>query len=120
MNLPDPRMFARNWEDAWNHRDLDAVLALFHEAVTFSSPYGATLVPDSAGVFRGKRALRRYWEMGLATIPNLHFVVENVFVGVDAMALQFRNEQGAQAVEVLVFEDGLVRSGHGTHLWSAA
>lgn len=117
---PDPLAFARYWEDAWNRRDLDAVLSLFHEAVTFSSPYGATILPDSGGVFRGKRALRRYWEQGLAALPDLHFVVEDVFVGVDAMALRYRNQRGRQVVEMLVFEDGLVRSGHGAYPWPEA
>ena len=42
-------------------RDVEAVLAHFHDDVVFSSPIAARLLPDSLGVVRGKEALRHYW-----------------------------------------------------------
>jgi ketosteroid isomerase-like protein len=62
---PDPVEFSRRWAAAWNARDLDAVLAFFHDGVTFTSPFAAEVLPESGGVICGKHQLREYWSMGL-------------------------------------------------------
>jgi ketosteroid isomerase-like protein len=107
--------FAREWCAAWNAHDVEGVLAHFHEDVTFTSPGAALLVPGSGGRVRGKAALRAYWAEGLRRIPDLHFTVEHVYAGIDALVIQYRNQKGVAVSEVLVFEDGRVRSGHGTY-----
>lgn len=111
----NPAAFAAQWCAAWNAHDLDRVLAHFHNDVTFTSPIAASILPDTAGVIRGKHALRSYWEEGLRRIPDLHFTIEAVFAGVDALVIQYRNQKGVSVSEVLVFEAGLVREGHGTY-----
>jgi ketosteroid isomerase-like protein len=116
MNVPDPTAFAATWVAAWNAHDLDAVLALFHEDVVFSSPVAARILPGSDGTVRGKEELRGYWSEGLRVIPDLHFTVERVFGGVDALVIEYRNQNGGLVDEVLVFADGLVVRGHGTYL----
>jgi len=111
----DPTAFAAEWCAAWNAHDLDRVLAHFHEDVTFTSPVAASLLPETGGVLRGKTALRAYWEEGLRRIPDLRFEIEAVFAGVDALVIRYRNQKGIAVAEVLVFETGLVRRGHGTY-----
>lgn len=111
----DPTAFAAEWCAAWNAHDLDRVLAHFHEDVTFTSPVAASLLPETGGVLRGKTALRAYWEEGLRRIPDLRFEIEAVFAGVDALVIRYRNQKGIGVAEVLVFEAGLVRRGHGTY-----
>jgi ketosteroid isomerase-like protein len=51
--------FAMRWAESWNRRDVEAVLAHFHDDVIFTSPTALAVV-GSASV-RGKRALRDYW-----------------------------------------------------------
>ena len=115
MSLPDPTEFGAAWEAAWNARDLDAVLAHFHADVVFTSPVAARIVPHTGGVVRGKAELRAYWTEGLRQIPDLHFTVEDVYVGVSVLVLQYRNQRGDLVDEILVFDDdGLVIEGHGT------
>jgi hypothetical protein len=116
MTLPDPAAFAAAWVAAWNAHDLDAVLAFFHDDVVFSSPVAARLLPETGGVVHGKDELRRYWSEGLRRIPDLHFTVERVFGGVDALVIEYRNQNGGLVDEVLVLADGLVVRGHGTYL----
>jgi ketosteroid isomerase-like protein len=114
MNI-DPSAFAAEWCAGWNSRDLDRVLAHFHDDVIFTSPIAASLLPETGGLIRGKAALRAYWEDGLRRIPNLHFTVEGLFVGIDTLVIQYRNQKGIKVAEALIFDGGLVREGHGTY-----
>ncbi len=116
VSTPEPGSFAEQWVAAWNRHDVDAVLGHFHDDVVFSSPVAARVVPDSGGVIRGKAALRNYWTAALKTMPDLHFEVLGVYRGESVLVINYRNENGALMNEVLEFDDGLVRRGHGTYL----
>ena len=116
MDLVAARRFAEGWERDWNAHDLDALLAHYREDVTFTSPVADRVVPGSGGVIRGKAALREYFSAGLRLMPDLHFEVLNLFVGVGALVIEYRNRAGGRVAEVLVFDGDLVASGHGTYL----
>lgn len=113
----DPVDFCRRWAAAWNARDLDAVLAFFHEDITFTSPFAAEWLPESGGVIRGKHLLREYWSIGLARLPDLRFEVEAVYVGVETIVVNYRNQRGRLANEVLIFRGDLVVEGHATYVY---
>jgi ketosteroid isomerase-like protein len=114
MNI-DPQKFAAEWLAAWNAHDVEAVLAHFRHDAVFSSPFAARLFPDSGGRLVGKQAIREYWAAGLARIPDLHFEIEQLFVGVDCLVIAYVNQAGARVSEVLKFVEGLVVEGHGTY-----
>ncbi len=120
MGIPDPDEFSRAWLAAFNAHDLGAVLDHFHDDVVFTSPVAARALPDSGGVVRGKKALLAYWTLALERVPNLHFELLGVYVGVDTLVLNYRNQAGGLVNEVLTFDGGLVRKGHGTYLGSSA
>ena len=113
--MPDPSAFAAEWLHAWNAHDLDRVLSHFHDDVVFTSPVAAAVFPETQGRLRGKPALRAYWAEGLRRIPDLHFTIEQVFAGVDAIVIRYRNQKGVSVSEVLIFEGDRVKSGHGTY-----
>jgi ketosteroid isomerase-like protein len=115
VNL-DPVAFAEQWVGAWNAHDVESVLGHFHEDVVFTSPVAARLLPESAGVVRGKPALRDYWTRALRRIPNLRFVVEAVYQGIDTIVIVYRNQDGGLVSEVLRFTGDVVIEGHGTYL----
>ena len=115
MTIPAAEAFARDWCDAWNAHDVDAVLAHFHDDVVFTSPVAARVVPESGGVVRGKDALWRYWTAALAAYPELHFEVVATYVGTQALVINYRNHRGQLVNEVLIFDGELVREGHGTY-----
>jgi ketosteroid isomerase-like protein len=116
VSTPDPQSFAREWVDAWNRHDVEAVLAHFHDDVEFSSPVAQRVLPDTGGVVRGKEALRTYWNTALALLPDLHFEVVGVYAGQSLLVINYRNERGGLVDEVLIFDGALVREGHGTYL----
>jgi ketosteroid isomerase-like protein len=116
MDRATAEEFAASWVKAWNAHDLEQVLSHFAEDVVFASPVAAQLIDGSDGVLRGKAALRDYWGQGLRAIPDLHFTVLDVYVGVSAVVISYRNQKGARVSEVLIFDGPVVVQGHGTYL----
>jgi ketosteroid isomerase-like protein len=116
VSTPEAAGFAYEWSAAWNRGDVEAVLAHFHDDVVFTSPHAAEFVPGSAGVVRGKSALREYWRTAMKAIPDLHFDIVGVYGGASVLVINYRNQGGTLVNEVLEFDGGLVRRGHGTYL----
>lgn len=108
--------FSRTWEEAWNRRDIEAVLTHFAEDAVFTSPVAQRVGFAQDGVVRGKDALRRYWLAALENNSNLKFRVTAVYRGIDTIVIAFRNQEGLDRTEVLRFADGLVIEGHGTFI----
>jgi ketosteroid isomerase-like protein len=116
VNL-DAVAFSQQWVQAWNSHDVDVVLQHFHDDVVFTSPVAGNLLPETQGMLHGKTALRSYWTAALQHIPELHFVVEGVYQGIDTLVITYRNQDNGLVNEVLKFnDDGLVIEGHGTYL----
>jgi chromate reductase, NAD(P)H dehydrogenase (quinone) len=112
--------FAAEWERNWNAHDLDALLAHFAEDVVFTSPVAAQILAEGDGVIRGRDALRAYWSYALGMLPDLHFTVEDVFCGLDTIAIAYRNHRGNRVCELLTFDGSLVVAGHATYRSDAA
>jgi ketosteroid isomerase-like protein len=111
----DPAVFAEQWLAAWNARDIEAILAHFHEDAVFTSPLAAQIDPGSDGVVRGKAAIRSYWSTAMDRNHRLHFDITSLFAGVDCVLIGFRNDRDEDRFEVLRLRDGRVFEGHGTY-----
>jgi hypothetical protein len=115
MTHDEALAWAQQWIDEWNRRDVEAVLAHFADDVEFCSPLVVQVTGEPNGVVRGHDALRDYWTKALAERPDLHFELDDVNVGVGAIAIHYRN-QGRRATEVAVFDaDGKVARGWGLY-----
>jgi len=75
LTRDDMMAFAQRWIDAWNRRDVAAVLAHFADDARFVSPKAAAFVGTS--VLEGKAALAAYWHTGLATLYRIEFVFDH-------------------------------------------
>jgi ketosteroid isomerase-like protein len=115
MDHAEAQAFAEQWVKDWNARDIDALLGHFTEDVVFTSPVAVRILGGD-GVIRGKEALREYWSEGVRLIPDLRFEVLAVYVGINTLVINYRNQAGGVVCEVLTFEGSLVREGHGTYL----
>jgi len=105
MTPETARRFASDWIDAWNRHDLDAILSHYSEAVTFVSPFAIKLLAAPDGVVQGLPALRKYFQIGLATYPDLHFDLHHVAVGVQSVVLIYRSVKNLLAAETMVLDD---------------
>ena len=114
MNI-DPQTFAAKWLAAWNAHDVEAVLSHFHEDAVFTSPFAALVAPESGGRLVGKPAIRACWSTAITRVPDLHFTLDTLFVGVDCLVIAYVNQKGVRVSEVLKFAGDLVIEGHGTY-----
>jgi ketosteroid isomerase-like protein len=115
----DAHAFARQWEQDWNRRDLDAIMSHYRDDVVFRSRRAVAIA--GGGEVRGKQALRAYWKAAIERQPDLKFSVLNIFEGHDMLVILYVNQHGVGAVETLYFDaDGLVYQAAACHLAAPA
>lgn len=105
--------FAEEWIKAWNSRDLERILSHYTDDFTMSSPIIIERMNEPSGTLRGKENIRPYWAKGLATIPDLHFELESVLVGINSITILYKNQKNQQVAEILNFNgEGKAISGN--------
>jgi ketosteroid isomerase-like protein len=67
------RALGRAWLAAFNAKDLDALVALYADDCTHTSPKLRVQRPESGGAIRGKPALRAWWADAFARLPGLRY-----------------------------------------------
>jgi steroid delta-isomerase-like uncharacterized protein len=100
------------FNDAFNRHDVDAVMALMTDDVTFenTSPF-----PDGER-YEGQAAVRRFWEKLFTSTPDAHFEAEDIFAADDRCTVRWRytftSSDGAaghvRGVDVFRVRDGKV------------
>ena len=63
----------RAWLRAFNAHDVDALVALYAESATYTSPKIRALHPESGGKLVGRSALHGWWTGSNARIPGLRY-----------------------------------------------
>ncbi|HTW84339.1 MAG TPA: nuclear transport factor 2 family protein [Candidatus Sulfotelmatobacter sp.] len=99
----DPRRTAQAWCEAWNRRDLDAVMSHYAADVVFTSPTVVTRWGHADGTLRGRDALREHFARGI-TAPNLRFTLQDVLRGVAETTVLYRRETGALVADANVYD----------------
>ena len=110
MDTEQTETFAKGWIQAWNQRDLEAVLSHYAEDVKFQSPLVVKLLVETSGTVRGKQNLREYFRKALAAFPgDIELELLGVYQGVNSLLVHFQ-AKGRSAVEVMELnEEGKVR-----------
>ncbi len=101
---------ARAWMRAFNAHDVDALVALYDEQATHTSPKIRTLHPETGGKIEGKEALGRWWRDAIARLPTLRYEATALTAYDDRVLLEYvRHVAGEPPLPVAeVFE---VRAG---------
>ena len=96
--------------DAWNRRDLDAIMRRYADDVALSSPAVITRMGRADGWLHGKAEVRAYFAAGLQA-PGLHFELIDVFLGVNTICMTFRRETGVTVSDIfeLDVQDRVIR-----------
>ena len=94
MTFESARQMAERWCEAWNHRDLDAVMTHYADDVELSSPTVVTRWGIADGWLRGKDRLRENFAIGIKA-PGLRFDLIDVLIGVNSVCIVYRRETGA-------------------------
>lgn len=114
----DPNAFASTWIEAWNRRDIDALVSHYTPDARFVSPVAAKRTGSSVVI--GREALADYWS-GARQYRRFVFTFESLAWDPIRMVLViiYRrqvNDTNDRAVEIFHFNpDGLVRAGEAMY-----
>ena len=80
----------RHWEEGWNGRDVEVIMAPFADDVVFSSPFVGRVSGDpSKTTIEGADALRAYVEHALRRTPGIRYTVHDTYAGTDQAVLVY-------------------------------
>ncbi|HEX2039497.1 MAG TPA: nuclear transport factor 2 family protein [Acidimicrobiales bacterium] len=103
----DTRAVIDRFNDTFNERDVDAIMALMTDDVVFESTGPA---PDGER-HEGAAAVRAAWEALFAASPDARFDAEDVFTAGDRATVRWRYDWGdghVRGVDVMRVRDGKV------------
>jgi hypothetical protein len=69
-----------------------------------SSPVIIQLTREPSGRLCGKASVGAYWSKALQLIPDLHFKLVSVLVGVGSVTIYYKRAGGRLAAEVFFFD----------------
>lgn len=108
MSSAEVDAFVAGWIDAWNRRDVEAVLAHFADGVTFTSPPAATIT--GLATVRGKDAIRAYWKAARARSTRLVFTLDHALWDPERRELAIVYERDADGARARVRSSHLART----------
>jgi hypothetical protein len=100
MQIDNARKVAADWCDAWNRRDLDAIMEHYADDVEFSSPTVVNRWGIADGWLRGSGKVRANFAIGIKA-PGLRFELVDVLLGVNSMCVVYRRESGALVTDLV-------------------
>lgn len=116
--MKTPLEVGRAWLDAFNRHDVDALVALYAEDCTHTSPKIRALHPETGGQLRGKAALAKWWREANARLPGLRYEETAITAQADRVVIEYVRHapDGASYVsESFDLRDGLIRASRVYH-----
>jgi len=101
----DAQQFAQQWIKSWNTHDLDDILSHYSEDIEITTPMLKMAAGIDSGSIKGKENVRVYWGKALERIPDLHFELYEVTVGINSVALFYKSVMDKKAIEVMFFDE---------------
>src|SRR4051812_45713979 len=89
MSVADNERIGRAWMDAFNAHDVDALVALYAEDATHTSPKIRALHPDTGGKLRGREALSAWWRDSNARIPGLRYELTALTANAERVIVEY-------------------------------
>lgn len=110
---------ARRWLACFNARDLDGLLALYHDDAVHTSPKLRDRRPETNGEVRGSAALRAWWDDAMKRLPDLRYEERHITAELDRVFMEYLRttpgEPDLIVAEVLVVQDGRIAASHVFH-----
>jgi limonene-1,2-epoxide hydrolase len=108
---PNERI-ARAWLDAFNRGDVAALVELYADACTHTSPKIRAAHPGTAGRLVGKPALTAWWTDALENIAGLRYEATAVTAGDARVVLEYLRYADGQeplpVAEVFDVDEGMI------------
>ncbi len=84
-----PAEIAHAWLTAFNAHDVEALVALYDEHCTHTSPKIRALHPETGGQLVGRPALRTWWADAIKRLPGLRYEATAVTASDDRVVLEY-------------------------------
>lgn len=91
--------FVHHWVQAFNDHDLDSIMTHYADELEFYSPLIPLLNFNQDGRITTKAELRRYFQIGLNTYPDLHFKLHHYFTGINSVVIYYTSVNNRLAAE---------------------
>jgi limonene-1,2-epoxide hydrolase len=97
---------ARAWVRAFNDHDVVALVALYADNATHSSPKIRAMHPETGGKIVGRDALTAWWEDAIARLPSLRYEPSALTADDDRVFLEYVRHVDGEAPMLIaeVFE----------------
>ncbi len=103
---------AREWARAFNAHDVDALVALYGEHATHTSPKIRALHPETGGKIVGREAIASWWRGAIARTPGLRYEETAITANDERVILEYTRHADREApmpvAEAFDVKDGLV------------
>jgi hypothetical protein len=112
MSATELTKIAELWMGAFNHKDLNALLALYDDAAEHFSPKLKIRQPETNGFIKGKTALRAWWQDAFTRLPSLHYELIRLTPYEDRVFMEYvrhvNDESDLYVGEMLELKSGLI------------
>jgi steroid delta-isomerase-like uncharacterized protein len=110
---------ARAWLEAFNAHDVAALVALYADACTHTSPKIRALYPETGGQLVGKAALTQWWADAMKRLPGLRYEATAVTAEERRVVIEYLRHAPNEAVmpvaEVFEVRDGKITASRVYH-----
>lgn len=114
MKNEDLISLANRWIDAFNSRDLEDLLSLYHENAQHYSPKLKLLQPETNGFIKGKENMRVWWQDAFKRLPTLQYELVRLTPYQDRVFMEYKryaaNEEVLYVGEMLEIKDGWIHA----------
>ncbi len=103
---------AHAWLAAFNKYDVDALVSLYAEDATHTSPKIRAMHPEGLGMLRGRAALAAWWRESNARLPGLRYELTAVTANDERVFIEYMrhapDQEPMPVAEVFDIHDGLI------------
>lgn len=112
MSAQINKQIALKWFEAFNEHNLEKLLLLYDNNAQHYSPKLKIRMPETAGLIKGKPALRTWWLDAFDRLPTLKYEVINLTADDDQVFMEYirhvSGEDDLSVGEVLQIENDLI------------
>src|ERR1041384_5982735 len=110
MNPTELNEIAYRWFAAFNQKNLEELLSLYHDNAEHFSPKLKVRHPETKGLIKGKAALRAWWTDAFDRLPSLNYEVTRLTSQDDRVFMEYvrhvKGEEDLSGGEMLGAKDG--------------
>ncbi len=112
MSAQTNKQIAIKWFEAFNEHDLEKLLSLYDNTAQHYSPKLKIRMPETAGLIKGKAALRAWWQDAFDRLPTLKYEVIKLTADDEQVFMEYirrvDDEDDLSVGEVLQIDNGLI------------